>query len=423
MFVLDAYLAQLTAWVLLHFAWQGVFVILSLRGANVFLRESTSTFRYRVFRVHLIALVAAPLLTLLISHDAVASAAPAGTPGPHHTVASLPAWLPSLLLPPFHLLVGAVPYILALWTGGAVIGAGLLLGGHLRSCFLRRFYPGRHGWIEVAGGLARSLGIKTPPAILEGEVGSPFVFGVRKQRLVLPRRMEQQLPPEEFRAILAHELAHVKRSDYASNLVQTAVAIMLWPHPAAWIVRAQLRHEREACCDEVAIQLCGSAAPLARALYRLSADALPYRHAVPALGGPLEFRLQRLLSARRASPSLLSGAPSVFALSALALATVLLAQTLPTDAATRTAMIASPFGPTILVRAHDPAGAFLVQLRRGRVLGVSIAEKSIPSAQIIQEGDSVRVLDSSGRDILDLRVDARGGIAWNSRSEGPQATF
>lgn len=423
MFTLDQYLAELFAWTLLQFAWQGVFLGISLRVCDFVLRRSNATLRYRIFRIHLAALVMAPLLTLLESHTAVVSVAPDAGSGPSGAFPFLHSLFSSLVLPLFHRLVLALPFILFFWTAGTLFGAGLVLAGYLRSRRLRSVRPCRGRLSHVVDELARKLGIKTAPTVVEAEINSPFVVGVRRHMLVLPPKIEQELTPEEVRAILAHELAHVKRSDYTMNLLQTSLLLLMWPHPAAWMLWIRLRCEREACCDEVAVQLCGSAVPLAHALYRLAMNASPFDVAVPAAAGSLELRLRRLLTPSRPSHRILSGATPALAMIALVLATICMAQTLPADRATRIALIASPLGPTISIHAQDPAGSFFVRLYRGRVLGVSIGNQSIPAAQLIQQGNSVRVLDRSGQEILALRVDPRGGIAWNPRAKLGQSNF
>lgn len=417
------YVGQLLAWALLHFAWQGLFIVISSRVCDFVLHKSTSPFRYRVFCLHFAALGIVPFLTLLVSHRALAAADPvsgSGSPGPF----GLPfSWFRSLLLPPFHLLVTALPCILALWMVGVLVGGWLVLRGPARYCRLQRLYPNSGTLANIIDDLVRKLGIRTRLTVLEAEVTSPFIIGMRKPRLVLPWNIEQQLTPEELRAILAHELAHVKRSDYCSNFLQMLLLVLLWPHPAAWILWAQLRREREACCDEASVQLCGSAVPLARALYRLAVKAPPFDIVVAAAAGSLEVRMQRLLAANRSSSSGLSVAAPALAMVALALSTTFVAQTLRADEATRIALVASRFGPTISIRAHDPAGLFFVRLRGGRVLGVSIGDESIPPAQVIQQGNSVRILDRSGLEVLAIRVDPRGGIAWQPRAEQSHSTF
>ena len=422
MFIRDHYLVQLLAWVLLHFAWQGVFILLSSRAFDFALRRSPASFRYRVFCLHLIALGIAPLLTLLISHRAVASGVPLAS-GSSVVLGVASPGLSALLFPPSHLLARALPYVLVCWTVGILLGAALVLGGIARCSRLRCVCWERGGLPEVIEELTRRLRIRVPPIVFEADVDSPFVVGVRQPRLVLPRKIEQRLAPEELRAILAHELAHVKRRDYRSNLLQTTLALLLWPHPAAWMIWVQLRHEREASCDEAAVQICGSALPLARGLYRLAVKARPLYAALSLAAGPVEQRVRRLLDGKQPSAPVVSWVPPAFAMVALAVTTSLLAQALPSDTATRNALIVSPFGPTIVVQAHDPAGSFRMQLRGGRVLGMSIENESIPPERVIQQGDSVQVLGPSGQELLAVHVDPRGRISWRPRAAQPRSTF
>lgn len=423
MFTPDNYFVQLFAWALLNFIWQGVFIIVSLYLCDFIFRKSSSSFRYGVFRVHLVGLCAAPVVTVLASHRAVVSGATVGPSGGAGSLASTVSWMSSASLSLLSLLVKALPYILLFWVAGIFIGACFLLGERLRDCRMQRLYPQRGRLRGVIHDLAQKLNIK-PPMIFEAEIASPFVAGVRKQRLVLPERIEEQLGLEELRGVLAHELAHVKRADYRSNLLHAVFVLLLWPHPAAWILWAQLRHEREVCCDEAAVQLCGSAAPLARGLYHLAVNVQqPFRMSVSASAGSLEVRLQRMLNANRPStPKLLRAAPAA-AMIALTLATAFAARTITSDMATRRALIISPFGPTISIRAHDPAGVFYVQLHRGRVSGVSIGNERIPTKQVVQQGESVRVIDRYGKDLLDLQVNPAGGISWYPRAPQGHSSF
>jgi len=97
-------------------------------------------------------------------------------------------------------------------------------------------------------------------------------------------------------ALLAHELAHIRRHDYLVNLLQTTVDTLLFYHPAVWWVSRQIRIERENCCDDFAAQLCGGRVVYARALVDLEQiRAAEPAFAMSARGGSLVHRIQRLL--------------------------------------------------------------------------------------------------------------------------------
>ena len=87
----------------------------------------------------------------------------------------------------------------------------------------------------------------------------------------------------QVEAILAHELAHVRRHDYLVNLMQTLAETLLFYHPAVWWLSARIRDEREHCCDDVAVAVCGDPVGYAAALAEL--EAWRSRRVEPGGGG------------------------------------------------------------------------------------------------------------------------------------------
>ena len=106
------------------------------------------------------------------------------------------------------------------------------------------------------------------------------------------------LPPEQLEAILAHELAHIRRHDYLVNLFQTAAEMLLFYHPAVYWVSHRIRTEREHCCDDLAVCVCGDSVTCARALTRIAELDRAPSPAVAASGGQLLGRIRRLLGMR-----------------------------------------------------------------------------------------------------------------------------
>jgi hypothetical protein len=102
--------------------------------------------------------------------------------------------------------------------------------------------------------------------------------------------------PQQLEALIAHELAHVRRHDYFVNVLQMVVETLLFYHPAVWWVSSRIRYERELCCDDLAVRSCGNAVSYARALARL--ERLRTDGPTLAMGsanGALFHRIQRLL--------------------------------------------------------------------------------------------------------------------------------
>ncbi|MFT5327912.1 MAG: beta-lactamase regulating signal transducer with metallopeptidase domain, partial [Planctomycetaceae bacterium] len=102
--------------------------------------------------------------------------------------------------------------------------------------------------------LARQLGVgKRICVLLTEEIQTPAIMGAFWPILLLPGSMMTGLSAEQLRVVLIHELAHVRRHDYLVNLGQMLIESLLFFNPAVWWISRQLRIEREACADAVAV--------------------------------------------------------------------------------------------------------------------------------------------------------------------------
>src|SRR5262249_61512628 len=150
--------------------------------------------------------------------------------------------------------------------------------------------------------LRSRLRVARPVLLLQSAaVAVPTALGTLQPVILLPFSALTGLTTEALEAILAHELAHIRRRDYLVNLLQTAVETLLFYHPAVWWISRRLRIERENCCDDLAVEVTGNARAYARALVGLEQirSARP-AFAVAANGGTTLARLARLLPAPHA---------------------------------------------------------------------------------------------------------------------------
>jgi uncharacterized protein (TIGR03435 family) len=92
--------------------------------------------------------------------------------------------------------------------------------------------------------------VLSSPARLE-----PGVFGVFRPFLLLPDCLSEHLTPEQFKAIVAHELCHVRRRDNLSSAIHMVVEALFWFHPVVWWIQARLVEERERACDEAVLRM------------------------------------------------------------------------------------------------------------------------------------------------------------------------
>ncbi|MEM9656881.1 MAG: M56 family metallopeptidase [Planctomycetota bacterium] len=153
---------------------------------------------------------------------------------------------------------------------------------------------------SIARQLIEKMRIKASVRIRQSvRVHAPMVIGWLKPIVLLPIGILAELSPAELESILAHELAHVRRRDYLANLLQTALETVFFYHPAVWWISRRIRLEREHCCDDAAVQACGSRVDLSAALTKAAAARVDARLAVAAAGRPSQAlrRVQRLLGA------------------------------------------------------------------------------------------------------------------------------
>lgn len=148
-----------------------------------------------------------------------------------------------------------------------------------------------------AVGLARKIRVA-----VTDKLTSPAVVGVLVPTLILPLTLFTTLTPTQIQFVLLHELAHIRRGDYLANLFQLFAEALLFFNPAVWWISHQIRREREACCDALAIELSGAPADYARTLVRVAENILqPGSTAASAFGddgrepSTLADRVQRLL--------------------------------------------------------------------------------------------------------------------------------
>jgi beta-lactamase regulating signal transducer with metallopeptidase domain len=155
--------------------------------------------------------------------------------------------------------------------------------------------------------LKRRFGVTGDVVIRQSSrVEVPAVIGYFRPVLLLPFSALSGLTTAQLECVIAHELAHIRRHDYLINIFQQFAEILLFFHPAVWWVSAQIRREREHCCDDLAVHACGDVLSYASALLNLEEQrgAAAPRLAVAATGSNLLARVRRLLGRSEYQPGI-----------------------------------------------------------------------------------------------------------------------
>ncbi|MBI5761457.1 MAG: M48 family metalloprotease, partial [Planctomycetales bacterium] len=340
--VLSHPLSEVVGWSLVHFVWQGAAITLLLAIALRGMRRSSASARYLIACAALTMMAVCPVLTAgWLARDLEW---PAELPAPirsvdvvvpdvaqtEHDIApeiSDEGWhaqsaamgvarthdvepaTPFQGVPPDRPLrervvtaiKPALPWMVGVWLMGVSLLSGRLLMGWVEVQRLRRSAIQSVGksYLETLRQLAARLRVSRPVRLVESAlVEVPTVVGWLRPMILLPASAITGLTADQLQAVLAHELAHIRRHDYLVNLLQTVAETLLFYHPAVWWVSHRIRLEREHCCDDIAVQICGDRVAYARMLVTLETLRTPVRLAMTASGGSLLARISRLVGGR-----------------------------------------------------------------------------------------------------------------------------
>lgn len=321
-------LVERLGWALIHFLWQGALIAgLYWIARTLLVRPENARTRYALSCAALALMIAAPAVTLIANRPQ--TPAPAMTwiagpftappaPGPHSgsiPFESLPATAPATQ-------TGAtMTWLVIIWSICSFVLSIRLIGGCVVAVRIRsqRISAPPLEWQDALDSLIARTRLSFPVSLLvSGFVQAPAVVGWLKPAILLPAAAITGLTPEHLQALLAHELAHIRRHDYLVSVLQRIAETLLFYHPAIWWLSRQIDNEREACCDDVAVSLAGDTLTYVSALATLESQRSEHLEALLAAnGGSLKRRIARLVGQPPAATCSWSGA------SLLALGTVM----------------------------------------------------------------------------------------------------
>lgn len=306
-------------WTLLHFLWQGT-ALAAVAAVLMGLCRRAST-RYVVAVAALSIMLITPIATFF-SLAPFSSTAAVNSSSLRSSAPVINGQKAESPLAAIHLsqpATDSLPWLVDAWLLGVVFLSLRTAGGFF---FLE--WQRRKRSTEVNSQLAamcrslqHRLGVTRAIRYCEcAWIQAPAVVGWFRPIVLLPVTALTGLSEEQLESIIAHELAHIRRFDAFVNVFQIAVETLLFYHPAVWWLSKRIRDEREHCCDDVAVSLCGNPTEYARALTLMeewrSAPAL----AMAANRGPLSQRILRLLGLKPAGHRHLGIAGGILCLTA-----------------------------------------------------------------------------------------------------------
>ena len=279
-------------WTLVHFLWQGLLLGCATAVLLTLMRNARPEHRYTVACAALFMCLAWPAVEFYLRMQdaaaAMAAAAPAGgwAKAPGNRPEGLMVYLQSNLM-----------WVVALWAACASTLAVRIALGLLWVKRAEQRYTGNAEWqakldrMSVQFGIARAVRLR-----VVGDLASPITAGWWRPVVLVPASLITGMPAHLLEALLAHELAHVRRLDYLVNLGQNVVETLLFYHPAVWWISGRIREEREQIADDIAATQLGEPRRLALALSELERFQFSSHHlAQAANGGDLMTRIKRLI--------------------------------------------------------------------------------------------------------------------------------
>ena len=287
-----AHLVASIGWTLVEFIWQGALIGCAVALAMSVLRNARAEQRY--------AVACTGLLLCLLWPAAELAARLAGTQD--LSAQPMAAFASGLIASPLDeswraVFERSLGWIVGTWGVCALVLALRMIAGLLwlhRAAAAQAREPAWQARLDrmaQAAGIARLVRLR----IVAG-LGSPVTFGWWRPVVLVPASLVSGMPPHLLEALLAHELAHIRRYDYLVNLLQNVVEALLFYHPAIWWISGRIRAERELVADTIAARQLGEPRRLALALSELERLQFSTQHlAQAANGGNLMQRIKQLV--------------------------------------------------------------------------------------------------------------------------------
>ncbi|BDU16809.1 M56 family metallopeptidase [Lysobacter auxotrophicus] len=290
---------------LLHFLWQGALIGLLAAIALHLLRDARPQARYAVACSALLLCALVPGAYVIAQLWTPASADAAAATADVVRITGVAIVTSSIAADASSRLDAALPTIVLLWAAGAGALSLRMAAGWLWIQRLRATpqSSAHRQWQTRLDALAQRFGLRRAVALrIVESLSSPVSAGWWRPVVLVPAGLLTRMPADLIEALLAHELAHVRRHDYLVNLLQNLAEALLFYHPVTWWLSRRIRDEREHIADRLAADITGQPRRLALALSELaewscSHAAAPFTPALAqaAHGGHLMSRIEQLV--------------------------------------------------------------------------------------------------------------------------------
>lgn len=160
-------------------------------------------------------------------------------------------------------------------------------------------------WSLFTKNVANQLCINSEVKIyLSNLIKSPLTIGFFKPIILIPIASINQLTVDQLEAIIVHELAHIKRADFFTNILISVIDVLLFFNPFNYLLSKSLEQERENACDDLVLQHNYNQVSYAEALLNLASQQSLNLSIQAANKNGLLIRVKRILGLPNESTSI-----------------------------------------------------------------------------------------------------------------------
>ncbi len=309
--ILKSNLSSALGWTLIHSIWQGVAIVLIFSILYYFSKPSNTRYWLGLGALGLQFLAAIvtffvvyePASTQIFSSENVAFT---NFLAQTSNIAFTPQKLSILQQIEFFLRSNLDLFVTFWMLGTSLLLLRLVVGfSYVQGLKVQQVSPISADIQALMNNLLEKIQMPATIKLLESARATvPMTIGWLKPVVLLPVGIASGLTIKQLEAILAHELAHIKRYDYLVNIFQNFVEILFFFHPTTWFISAKVRDERENCCDDFAVEICGDRMVLAKALTQVASYQQQPRLAM-AFGAKRQTfmdRIKRIIGINESKP-------------------------------------------------------------------------------------------------------------------------
>ncbi|MGC4034721.1 MAG: M56 family metallopeptidase [Chitinophagaceae bacterium] len=413
--------ATAICWTLIHSLWQGLFFAIVTGLIMLGTKRSTPSLRYKLLSVQFLLFIPVVITTFVwqwssihsssvIYNDTEKTALIVQAPGGsslliQHSLQSQVLNIVSSFLSGHSSTITAIWFVIFLIKSIKIISS-LAYTQHLR---VYKVHQPSIQWQNRLNELRIRLHIKKTMQLLESEIiNVPAVFGHLKPVIFVPLGMLSGLSAEQVEAVLFHELAHIRRSDYLFNLLQNIIETIFFFNPAILWMSSLLREERENCCDDIAIAHTKNKKQFVESLIQFREmyvyNRSKYVTAFPGTKNSFVNRITRIAMNKNKS---LNPAENVFlAISLAIISTLIMAFS---QAQESPAQKAVPVTNAVKSSVSAPVVEAVVTATSVSVRSVAAVDTVPATKKTSQQTDAIRSIDNGSYSVIYSDIDKSAG--------------